>query len=63
MQTVEKLFVAAFAIIALYLLFNSQEAGNVISSIGSNAGGIFGTLQGRTVNFGTGVSVSGGPLG
>ncbi len=63
MQMVERVALAAFGLIVLYLLFNSQNASSVISSIGSNAGGLFGTLQGRTVNYGTGISVSGGPLG
>jgi hypothetical protein len=69
MQVVERIALAAFGLIVLYLLFNSQNASSVISSIGSNAGGLFGTLQGRSVSYGagsglgTGVTVSGGPLG
>ncbi len=51
MLLIERLVLAAFGLIALYLLFNSQEAGNVISSIGSNTGALFGTLQGRNVSF------------
>lgn len=62
MILVERIAIGAFGLIALYLLFNSYEAGNVISSIGSNAGGLFGTLQGRNVEFGGGVRVSGGPI-
>lgn len=58
MMYVEKLMLAAFGLIALYVFLNAREAGNVIASIGSYTGGLFGTLQGGNVNFGTGVTVS-----
>lgn len=51
MSVVERLFLGAFALIALYILFNAQEAASVIGSLGSNVGGIFGTLQGGQVSF------------
>jgi len=66
MILIERIAIGAFGLIALYLLFNSQEAASVISSIGANTGGLFGTLQGRDVSFGsagTTVAVKGGPLG
>lgn len=64
MQMFEKIFMGMLLLIFAYVvLANGQESSNVISSIGSTAGGLFGTLQGRSVQFGTGVSVSGGPSG
>ena len=51
MSTVERLFLAAFGLIALYVFLNAQEAGSVIGSLGSNVSGIFGTLQGGNVTF------------
>lgn len=51
MSTVERLFLAAFGLIALYVFLNAKEAGNVISGLGENVSGIFGTLQGGQVKF------------
>lgn len=58
MPTIEKLMLAAFGLIALYLVLNAREAANLISSIGSYTGGLFGTLQGAEVQFGSGVTIS-----
>lgn len=60
MSTFEKFFAGAFALIAIYLLFNSKQAATVIKTIGSTGAGLFGTLQGRNANFGNGVEVYGG---
>lgn len=51
MSVVERLFLAAFGLIALYVFLNAQEAGQVIGALGSNVSGIFGTLQGGNVQF------------
>jgi len=51
MSTVERLFLAAFGLIALYVFFNAREAGSVISGLGENVSGVFGTLQGANVRF------------
>jgi hypothetical protein len=51
MSMVERLFLGAFALIALYVLFNATQAASVISGIGENVSGIFGTLQGGNVKF------------
>lgn len=65
MSTIEKLFLAAFGLIALYVFLNAQQAGYIIAQIGQNVGGLFGTLQGGQVNFpsltnqaGTGVQIN-----
>lgn len=58
MATIEKLFLAAFGLIALYVFLNAQQAGNVIGAIGQNTGGLFGVLQGGNVDFGGGVSIT-----
>jgi hypothetical protein len=58
MPTIEKLMLAAFSLIALYLVLNAREAASIISSIGSYTGGLFGTLQGANVDFGGGVNIS-----
>jgi hypothetical protein len=47
MSTVERFLVGALSLIAIYLLFNSQQAAGVISSIAGGASQIFATLQGR----------------
>lgn len=57
MSTIEKLMLAAFGLIALYVVLNAREAGSVIASIGSYTGGLFGTLQGAEVQFGNNVSI------
>lgn len=57
MATVERLALAAFGLIALYVFLNAKEASNVIAGIGSFTGGLFGTLQGANVDFGTGVTI------
>jgi len=59
MATVEKLFLAAFGLIALYVFLNAQQAGYVIAQIGQNTGGLFGVLQGGNVSF-PGLDNSGG---
>jgi len=51
MSIVERLFLAAFGLIALYVFLNAREAANVIGSLGQNVGGLFGTLQGADVTF------------
>ncbi len=51
MSTVEKLFLAAFGLIALYVFLNAQQAGYIIAQIGQNTGGLFGVLQGGNVAF------------
>jgi hypothetical protein len=51
MILVERIALAAFGLIALYIFFNAQQAGSVISQIGQNTGGLFGVLQGAQVNF------------
>jgi hypothetical protein len=51
MSTVERLFLAAFGLIALYVFFNARQAGSIIGGIGQYTGGIFGTLQGAEVKF------------
>jgi hypothetical protein len=63
MSVVEKLFLAAFGLIALYVFLNAQQAGYVIAQIGQNTGGLFGVLQGGNVSFpgsngGQGVSIT-----
>jgi hypothetical protein len=58
MNTVEKLVTGAFGLIILYLLFNSQNANEIITGIGSTSAGLFGTLQGRSVTFPGGVSIN-----
>lgn len=70
MQMFEKIMMGMLLLVFAYVvLANGQESSNVISSLGSTAGGLFGTLQGRSVQFGsgsiggTGVSVSGGTTG
>ena len=57
MATVEKLMLAAFGLIALFIVLNAREAGNVIAAIGSYTGGLFGTLQGADVRFGKDVQI------
>lgn len=57
---VEKIAAVLVGAVIVYLIFNSQHASDVIGSIGSATSGVLGTLQGRNVTFGTGVS--GGPL-
>ncbi len=51
MSVVERLFLGAFALIALYIFFNAREAGSVIGQLGQYTGGIFGTLQGANVTY------------
>jgi hypothetical protein len=51
MSTIERLFLAAFGLIALYVFLNAQQAGYVIGQIGQNTGGLFGVLQGGNVSF------------
>lgn len=64
MSTIERLFLAAFGLIALYVFLNAKEAGYVIGALGQNVGGLFGTLQGGVVEFpgltqgGSGVKIS-----
>jgi hypothetical protein len=63
MSIVERLFLAAFGLIALYVFLNASEASNVIGSLGQNVGGLFGTLQGGNVTFpgtggGQGITIS-----
>jgi hypothetical protein len=63
MQAIEKFVMGAFLLIFVYLLFQAQNASQVIGTIGSTTGGLFGTLQGRNVDFSQGTvsgSVSGG---
>jgi hypothetical protein len=48
---IEKISLACLGIVALYVFFNAQQAGSVISQIGQNTGGLFGVLQGGTVSF------------
>lgn len=61
MNIVERIALAAFALIALYIFFNAAQVGPVIGQIGQYSGGLFGTLQGRNVNFPE-VQISGGPM-
>ena len=58
MSVVEKLFLAAFSLIALYVFLNAQQAGSVIAAIGQNTGGLFGVLQGGNVTFPGGVTIN-----
>jgi hypothetical protein len=51
MATIEKIVLAAFGLIALYVVLNAQEAGGIIAQIGQNTGGLFGVLQGGNVQF------------
>lgn len=51
MATIEKLMLAAFGLIALYVFLNAQQAGYIIAQIGQNTGGLFGVLQGGNVQF------------
>lgn len=47
MQTVDKFLAGALGLIALYILFNQQNASSVITSLGTASSKIFATLQGR----------------
>lgn len=47
MGTIDKFLGGALALIALYLLFNSQQAASVIGSLAQGGSSIFRTLQGR----------------
>ena len=58
MALVEKFVAGAFGLIVLYLIFNAQNFDQVIGGIASNSAGVFGTLQGRPVDFGTGVRIT-----
>lgn len=49
MNVFEKFLTGALALIAVYLLFNSQRVPEVISSIASGTSKIFSTLQGRGI--------------
>jgi len=51
MSIVERLFLGAFGLIALYIFFNAKEAASVIGGLGENVSGVFGTLQGANVRF------------
>ncbi len=59
-MNVERAAVIAGGLILVYLVLNSQRAGSVIQSISGGVGGLFGVLQGRSVSFPGGGSVSGG---
>lgn len=59
-MNVERVAVLAAGLIVLYLVFQSQRAGAVIGSIASGVGGLFGVLQGRSVQFPGGGAVTGG---
>lgn len=64
MSLVEKVLIAALGLVALYLWLQSPQSGNIISTIGSTGGGLFGVLQGRDVTFGNPVKIStGAPTG
>lgn len=58
MQTFERALMAAFGLIVLYLLFNAANAESVIGGIAASSAGIFGTLQGRAVEFPGGVRIT-----
>jgi len=51
MATIERIMLAAFGLIFLYIFLNAREAGNVIGQVGQYTGGLFGTLQGANVTF------------
>jgi hypothetical protein len=51
MATIEKIMLAAFGLIGLYVFLNADQAGFVIAQIGQNTGGLFGVLQGGNVQF------------
>lgn len=60
MNVVEKVLLTMLSLIALYLvLANSGAFDTIIKSLTAMQVGVFGTLQGRTVNV-QGVSVGGG---
>lgn len=62
MSYIDRIAIGIFALIALYLWLNSPQSTSVIGSIGTNAGGLIGALQGRNVQFPGGGMVAGGPL-
>jgi hypothetical protein len=51
MGYVERIALATFGLVALYVFLNAHNAGYVIGQIGQNTGGLFGVLQGGNVNF------------
>lgn len=55
MNTLEKFVAGALGLIALYLVFSARS--ETFRAIGGTAGGLFGVLQGRDVDFGNDVSI------
>jgi len=49
MRTVEAAVAGAITLIGIYLLFNSQQAGQVINAIASGSAKIISALQGRSI--------------
>lgn len=47
MDTLNKFLLGAFALIALYLVVNSQESSSLIQSFAQGSSQVFSTLQGR----------------
>ena len=47
MSALEKFFAGAFALIAVYLIFNAPNVSDVIGKFGSSSSDVFKTLQGR----------------